>query len=275
MHPVLFEIGGFHLQYNGVIYVLAILAVYWRSRRDLGRTKIKLDTDPLINLIILTFLGAILGARIYYVLLNLDYYSSTKIPWYTFALIWRGGLAIHGGLVLGGVSLWLYCKTHRLPFTQISDIFAANLLLGQAIGRMGNFMNGDAYGFPTMLPWGVVFRYGPAAQEFPGAAVHPVMLYEMILNLVGYAIIRFTVNKGLKPGFITSLYLLEYGLIRIATSFLRADEAYIANLNAAHFVSGFMIFSSLCLIFGFHLYKKDRHTHKDEPQFLPSRQWKV
>ena len=98
-----------------------------------------------------------------------------------------------------------------MPFLFICDLAAPYLLLGQAFGRFGNFMNGDAHGTPTDLAWGMVFRYGPASQEFPNQALHPVMLYELFLNIIGFLVLFFLRKKRFREGyFLQVVYLLRW-----------------------------------------------------------------
>jgi len=274
VHPILFEIGSFQLRYYGLMYALGILAVYLLGQRDLAWAKVGVDNDGLFNLIIYTFVGAIVGARVYYVLFNLDYYRSQDLPWWEFVALWHGGLAIHGGLITGPLTLYLVSQYQKLPFARLADLFAPYLLLAQAIGRIGNLMNGDAHGVPTDLPWGIVFHYGPASREFPGIALHPVMLYEMVLNLIGFGLLYSIRKKGLKPGFVTAAYMIAYGVIRFVVSFFRADDLYFWGIRAPHVASILLVGLGLGLIFGLKLHKPDLEKKKKEQQFLPKRQWK-
>jgi len=276
LSPILFKIGDFHLSYYGLIYGLAILVVYLLASKGLKSRELDLNEDDLLNMMILTFLGAVVGARAYYVLLNWDYYSSTKIPWFEFALFWHGGLGLHGGLIGGALSLWLLCKFQALPFIKITDLFAPLLLLGQGIGRVGNFINGESYGTPTSLPWGVVFQYGPAARNYPGLALHPVMLYEALADLFGFLLLYWWSGKKQNPGFASAVYLIIYGLIRFCLSFLRVDELQFMGVKAAAILSILMICVATALIIWFGLYREERVLKKkEEQQFLPKRQWKL
>jgi len=276
LNPILLSIGSFHLSYYGLFYGLAILVVYTLAKRELGTVGVDLNDDELLNVMILTFLGAIAGSRLYYVALNWEYYSSTKTPWYEFAMIWHGGLAVHGGLLTGCLSLWLVCRVHPLPFKQMADLFAPGLLLGQGIGRLGSFMNGESFGSATSLPWGVIFRYGQAAKDYPGVALHPVMLYEALADLVGFLLLYWTGRKQMNPGFTAALYLSIYGVIRFGLSFLRVDDLLIGGVKGSQMWSILMVTLSLALIFGLELYRKEEIPQKkEEQQFLPKRQWKL
>ncbi len=137
------------------------------------------------------------------------------------------------------------------------------LALGQAFGRFGNFMNGDAHGIPTNLPWGIVFPPGSiAGDEFPGQPLHPVMLYELALNLVSFFILWRLRKLDHKRGFIFSLYLLNYGIIRFFVSFLRADSLMLGKLRGAQILSLLFIAGSLLFIFVCKLWRNTNHQSR-------------
>lgn len=235
MDPVIFQIGPFALRYYGLMYALAALVGGWLLGKEARRKGIPLTDDQRWNLILFVLFGGILGARIYYVAFNWDYYGKflSEIP-----AIWHGGLAIHGGLI-GGVltGIW-YVRRHRLPFWKLADAGALSTILGQAFGRFGNFMNGDAHGIPTTKPWGIVFPPGSiAGHEFPGIPLHPVMLYELVLDLAGFFLLWSIRKKPWGDGFIFCSYLLLYSVIRFFVSFFRADDLYMGPFRAPHVVS--------------------------------------
>jgi phosphatidylglycerol:prolipoprotein diacylglycerol transferase len=233
--PVIFEIGPFVLRYYGLMYALAAIVGGWLLGQEVRRKGISLTDDQRWNLILFCLFGGILGARVYYVAFNWDYYGRfpSEIP-----AIWHGGLAIHGGLI-GGVltGIW-YVRRHRLPFWKLADAGAPSIILGQAFGRFGNFMNGDAHGIPTTMPWGIVFPpESIAGREFPGVPLHPVMLYELVLDLAGFFLLWSIRKKSLGDGFIFCSYLLLYSIIRFIVSFFRADDLYLGSFRAPHVVS--------------------------------------
>jgi phosphatidylglycerol:prolipoprotein diacylglycerol transferase len=123
-------------------------------------------------------------------------------------------------------------------------------------GRFGNFMNGDAHGVPTSLPWGIVFPKGSiAGDEFPGQPLHPVMLYELVLNLASFFVLWGLRKKDHKSGFIFALYLMGYGVIRFFVTFFRADDLYVGGIRGPHIISVLFIAGSLACIFAFRLWK--------------------
>lgn len=256
MNPILFDFGFIQLRYYGLMYAIGILFVIHLVKRDVIRLKINLTEDDIFTMAIVTFLGGILGARAYYVVFNWHYYFVAPPHWYEFIAIWHGGLAIHGGLITGPIALLSYCKRKQLHFPTIADMISPGLILAQAIGRIGNLMNGDAHGYPTTMPWGLVFKYGPAAQEFPGKPLHPVMLYESALNLTAFFILFSIRKKGFRPGFVTASYIIAYSVIRFFVSFFRADDLYFIGLRAPHLISIVGLLLGLALIWKGKLYQK-------------------
>ena len=256
MNPILLDLGFIQFRYYGLMYAIGIILVIQLVKRDAPYFNIKITEDDIFTLTIATFMGGIIGARLYYVFFNWNYYFVNPPVWYEFIAVWHGGLAIHGGLIGGPLALLLYCKRKKLSFIRMADIISPGLILGQAIGRIGNLMNGDAHGYPTDMPWGIVFKYGPASHEFPGKALHPVMLYESFLNLIAFTLLFMTRRKGFKPGFITACYIIAYSIIRYFVSFFRADDLYFFGVRAPHLISIFGLVLGLGLIYFGTLYKK-------------------
>lgn len=275
MNPVFLQIGDFQLRYLGLFWALGILAGYLLARRDLESARTAFDEDDLFNQIIFATIGAVIGARGYYVLLNWEFYTSSRVPWYEFLQFWHGGMAVHGGLLGGIFALWLTCRVQGWSFGKAADLLAPGLLLAQSAGLAGNLMNGDAHGLPTDLPWGLVFHYGPAAKAFPGMALHPTMLYEMLLNLVAFGLIFSIRHQGLKPGFVGAVYLILYGLIRFVMAFFRADELELMGVKAAFPASALLALSGVAAVFVFRLYEEYKPARQRETQYLPKRQWKL
>lgn len=265
MDPILLDLGFIELRYYGLFYAISIYLALKIITNDAKWSGLGLSEDEITSGGILIFLGSILGARIYYVMFNLELYFNDRVPWYEFLAIWHGGLAIHGGLIAGPLTMWLYTKRKNISFGKFADLVSPTLILGQAIGRLGNLMNGDAHGYPTDLPWGLVFPHGPASKEYPGQALHPVMLYESGLNLIAFFILFSLRKKGFKPGFITALYMLAYAFNRYVASNFRADDLYIMGMRAPFVMSGIGLVLGLALIFGLKLYKK-----AEVPQELPT-----
>jgi phosphatidylglycerol:prolipoprotein diacylglycerol transferase len=165
--------------------------------------------------------------------------------------VWQGGLAIHGG-ILGGLLVCLfYTRRQKISFWKFVDIAAPSLILGQAIGRIGCFLNGDAHGYPTDMPWGLVYSpESPAGQMFPGQPLHPTQLYEMAFNFIIFGILWVTRKKLKVDGHLFFLYVILYSIIRIFVEYFRADKLiYFGNISTAQSVGSVGIVISFLLIF--------------------------
>lgn len=253
MHPVLVKLGPIEIRYYGLMYVIAIIVGIILLQKEATRKKIGLTNDEITSYAFWVVIGGILGARIYYVLFMWKQHYAYS-PLEVFA-IWRGGLAIHGGIIGGVLSSFLYTKIKKINFFDLADATAPLLALGQTFGRLGNFMNGDAHGLPTSLPWGIVFPEGSiAGDEFPGQPLHPVMLYELVLNLTNFFILWKLRTKGHARGFIFAMYFLNYGIIRFFVSFFRADSLMLGSLRGAQVLSVIFVVGSLSFIFGLKLW---------------------
>ncbi len=226
MQPYLINFGFLKIRYYGLFYAIGIIVGIKYGESEVRRKKLPITKDQIQNNVFGAFFFSLLCARLYYVLHNLGWYFSPEADWYEFLAVWRGGLAIHGGLIGAVIATAYISKRIGVKFFVLSDMVIMAILFGQVIGRFGNLMNGDAHGIPTDLPWGLVFNYGPAAAEFPGQALHPVMLYESILN---FLLLIFLFRLRLRPiasGLMTSIYLIGSGISRFIASIFRADDFY-------------------------------------------------
>jgi len=210
--------------------------------------------DDAVDLLLWTIPGAILGARIYYVVFRWDVYRANPID---VVKIWEGGLAIHGGVLAGILVVYLFARCKRASFWSLTDVLVPSLILGQAIGRIGNLMNGDAFGMPTSLPWGIRFpAESPAGITYPGLATHPSMIYEMLLNLMIFGYLWAIRKRGYKPGFSTAMYFILYAVARSIVSFTRADSLWLGPFRAAHVISLVFVVAFGLLIWRRRLYER-------------------
>jgi len=248
MHPILVQIGPVTIRYYGVMYVVAIAVGFWLLAREVRRKKIPLSSESLLDLVLWTIPIAIIAARLYYVAFQWDYYGRNLVD---IVKIWQGGLAIHGGVLGGILAVFLFSRYKKVPFWALTDAMVPSLILGQAIGRIGNLMNGDAYGVPTTLPWGIRFPAdSPAGMAYPGMATHPSMIYEMILNLMAFAYLWAIRKRGYKDGFSTAMYFILYAVIRSIVTLTRGDDLYLGPVRAPHIASAIMI-----LVFGLFIWR--------------------
>jgi len=259
VHPLAFRLGPLTVRWYGIAYAAALLVVLAVLSRESRRKQLELELNDLIDFILLVFPLGLIGARLYYALFYLDFFTDNPL-----ALIGMSGggfglagLAIHGGLIGGLVGLVAYSRWKGVGLLEFADALAPALVLGQAIGRLGNFMNGDAYGYPTDAPWGIEFAKNTAAgAEFPGQRLHPTMLYEFALNLLIFATLWRLRRRGYRKGFIVSLYLILYSVGRSVISFYRAGSLWIGPIRAAHLISIIIVAGAGYFIWQGKLYRK-------------------
>jgi phosphatidylglycerol---prolipoprotein diacylglyceryl transferase len=233
--PVAFQFGHFSIRWYGILMALAMAIGLWLAYRDAKRRG--LDPENFLKAAELGLLGALVGARLYYVLFNLDYYS--QFPRKIFA-VWEGGLAIHGGIIGGLLVGGGYAWRRRLPVRQFLDIAAPSIVLGQAIGRWGNYFNEEAFGTPTALPWKLYISpsHRPllyAQDDF----FHPAFLYESLWDVGVFVLLVWALRKRLEraPGALFLAYVGLYSLGRFFTEAIRTDPLMMGPLRVAQLVS--------------------------------------
>ena len=246
---------------NRIALDLGFIQIYWYSiTMFLGiafasimilaeAKKQKINQDFMINLIFYGVIFGLLGARLYYVLFNLDYY--TKYPIEIFE-IWNGGLAIHGAMIFGLLTTYLYCRKYKAKFLKILDIIAVGFILGQAIGRWGNFFNQEAYG-PIVNLSSIKFlpQFLVDGMYINGAYRMPTFLIESIWNLIGF-IVLVVVRKSAytKVGQLTGMYLIWYSVGRVVIEAFRVDSLMLGSIKMAQLASIVaLIIGVLILIF--------------------------
>lgn len=220
--PSSFTIFGRTIYLYGVVIALAFLvAIIWMARKS---KRFGIREDDLYDTVIWTIPFGILGARLYYVLFTLDYYiaNPSKI-----LAVWEGGLAIYGGIIGGMIVIYLVCRHKKLRFTAMMDLVIVGVLIGQIIGRWGNFFNREAFGTETT----VFCRMGLTAPDGSTIYVHPTFLYESLWNFALFIFLSIFIRKGKRKynGQILLIYLLVYGVGRTLIEGLRTDSLYIGN----------------------------------------------
>ena len=234
MHPILIQIGPLTIRWYGVMIALACFIGLWVAGREAERKGI--GKERIQEFAFYAIIAAVIGARIYYVLFS-DITQFLHKPLSIFA-IWEGGLAIHGAILGGLLVSIIFCITQKISFWKFTDTLAPSLILGQAVGRIGCFLNGDAHGNPTSLPWGMIYSPdSPAGHMFPGKALHPTQLYEMMFNFLIFFIL-WKVRKSMKvDGHLFLLYVVLYSAIRIFVEHFRADQlTFFGNVSAAQII---------------------------------------
>ena len=161
MMPYLFKIGNFELRIYSLMIIIGLLLTLYITRKKME--KMGYEQEYFENMIIVVFIAALLGARIYYVMFNWEYYKNDPLEIFK---VWHGGLAIHGGVILGFVASVIYAHYIKIKVMFFGDLIAPWLLFGQGLGRFGNFANGEAHGVPTIIPPDIIFRLKPIFTDF-------------------------------------------------------------------------------------------------------------
>lgn len=236
--PIAFEIGPVQVRWYGILISTALLIGTILALREVRRKGI--DEDKFLNIILVSIPFGFIGARLYYVIFRWDYYSRfpSEIP-----AVWHGGLAIHGGVIGAFIAGFVMIRLSKMNFWEIGDIAAPSLILGQAIGRWGNFFNQEAYGYavdPNKVPW---------AMWIDGAYRHPTFLYESIWDLLGFVVLIWARRKPwIKQGEILLGYFVFYSLGRFIVEGLRTDSLMLGPLRIAQVMSIALALISLCVI---------------------------
>ena len=221
--PIAIHIGH-GIYWYGIILACAMLAGLFLCMKQAKR--FGLTEDNVLDLVLWAVPCCILGSRIYYVIFYLDLYRNADggLDWGRIIAIWDGGLAIYGTVIAGVIVVLIFTKVKKLRFAAMTDLAAMGLLLGQIIGRWANFINREAFGGLTELPWRM--RLWVSASQY--IEVHPTFLYESLWNLVGLLLMLFVVTKGRRfDGENTWFYFLWYGLGRSWVEGLRTDSLYL------------------------------------------------
>jgi phosphatidylglycerol:prolipoprotein diacylglycerol transferase len=232
---IAFQIGPFVIRWYGILMATSIIVGLWLAHRQ--AKKEGLPADDIVSAGQWAILAGLIGARAYEVIFNWDYYG--QYPGKIIA-VWEGGLAIHGGLILGPlVGVWLASRWH-LPVLRCLDVAAPAIALGQAIGRWGNFFNEEAFGRPTDVPWKL---YISPAHRPPGYAVyeyfHPTFLYESLWDLGIFAALVWWLRPQMRdrPGALFFCYIALYSIGRFMIEGLRLDSFWVGAFRVPQLAS--------------------------------------
>lgn len=241
MNPVAFSIFGIDIMWYGILISLGVLLGVLIALKECKRIGFK--EEDLLDFLLFAIPVGIIGARAYYVAFSWGYYSQNLDQ---IINIRNGGLAIHGALIAGGIVSVIFCKKRNINPLQILDILMPSVVLGQAIGRWGNFINQEAYGGPTDLPWGIMVD---------GVKVHPTFLYESTINLLVFIFLMwYRKNRKKNEGEVFSIYLILYSAGRFFVEGLRTDSLMFLNMRVAQLIS----VASILLGIGLFVYLRKR-----------------
>jgi phosphatidylglycerol---prolipoprotein diacylglyceryl transferase len=239
--PNIFQIGSFTLRWYGLLIASAVLigvnlSIYLAKKRQLSG-------DLIGDLSIWLVLAAIPCARLYYVLFKWDYYGQHPQE---IVAIWQGGIAIHGAILGGTLAAWIFAKIKQVNFWELADVVTPSLVLGQAIGRWGNFFNSEAFGAPLEgdWPWKLYIPSSRRPDEYMDKEYfHPTFLYESLWDLGIFGILMLLFQRSLrsrqplKQGSLFMIYLITYSLGRLWIESLRTDSLMLGSLKMAQVIS--------------------------------------
>lgn len=258
MNPILLDMGFLQIKWYSILILASVLISTYFVIKEAKRFKI--DKDDIINLICLVVIFGIIGARIYFVLFNMDYYSKNFLEIFK---VWHGGLAIHGGIIAGAITLFVYSKKKEIKFLRLCDIIVPWLILSQAIGRWGNFFNSEAYGSITTLSHLQslhIPNFIINGMHINGFYYTPTFLYESLWCLLGFAILIVARRiKYTKLGQLTAIYMIWYGLGRLFIESKRLDSLMLGNLKVAQIISMILIVGGV-ILFIYELAKKGKEN---------------
>ena len=282
MKTYLFKIGNFELRIYSLMYIISLFLAIFIAKKDEVAAKRGIPLNKIEDFAYNEIVFGLIGARIYYVLLRWDIYSQNMSE---IIKVWHGGLAIHGGIIGGLIGAYVFAKKNKLNFWVLTDMAVGPLILGQGLGRIGNFANGEIHGFPVitpmsvilkgnfnvwweefqkmslieqmkfkeLVPWGIIFPGDtPAGSEFPNMKLHPAMFYEMILNFITFILIWFILRKKeYNKGILSMIYIISYGIIRIIVSTFRTEDLLFYGIRAPYIISLVMVCFGIIGIFIF------------------------
>lgn len=258
LNRVAFNLFGRDIYWYALIITFGIIVAcayaYYRSLIE----KVKLD--DLIDIALVTILSGIIGARIYYVLTTLGegrYKSFLDV-----IAIWNGGIAIYGAIIGGAIAVLVMCLVKKIKVFKMMDIAAPGVMIAQAIGRWGNFVNGEAFGYEVAESSPLYFLRMGLNSQYTGVETlcyHPTFLYESVWNIIGFILINIFYKKKRFNGQITLMYLAWYGLGRFFIEGLRTDSLYVGTLRISQVV-GLVCFlaGTALLVVGFVLEKQGK-----------------
>ncbi|MGI5902283.1 MAG: prolipoprotein diacylglyceryl transferase [Desulfitobacteriia bacterium] len=247
MNPIAFKLGPFAVHWYGIFIALAfllgiMLAGYQAQKRGI-------HPDLFANLVLLVIPGSIIGARLYYIIFNWGYYAAHPQE---ILAIWHGGLAIHGGIIGGFLAgYWYIRRTKELRLWPLADIIAPSVILGQALGRWGNFFNQEAYGGPVSYEFISKFpSFIQRGMYINGEYHHPTFLYESLWNLLVFGILIFLLRRKSNPdGIVAMAYLILYSTGRFFVEGLRTDSLMLGPFRMAQVVSIAAIILAILIIY--------------------------
>lgn len=263
LDPILFEFGPLALRWYGLLLVTGMIVATVVASRYVERKG--QSGDAMWDLLVVMLIPGLIGARLYYVFIQsprgpdgLGRFLENPI---SILQIWNGGIHIYGGFIFGALALILFTRWRKLPMLIYMDAVGLGLPLGQAIGRLANFINQELYGPPTTLPWGLdidaskrISPYNDLTLYPESTRFHPLFLYESLWNLIGFFLIFWISRRfenRLRPGDLILLYLIWYPLGRFCIEFVRTDSWFFPGtpFNVVHLLSAIAVVVAATILY--------------------------
>lgn len=257
INPVLLEIGPFQVRYYGLFYALGFVIAYFLIYYLAKRKQLQITKDDAADFLVYAIIGVVAGARLIYVFVyNPLFYLQNPLE---IIAVWHGGLSFHGGLLGAIAATYLFCKRKKIEFYDIADIAVLPVALALALGRLGNFMNGELYGRLTDVSWCIDYSKNKFVENLPSGCMHPSQIYASIKNLTIFAALWLIKDRKLPKGFMFWSFVAMYGLFRTIVEFFRAPDEQIGFLFN-YFTMGQLLSLPLFLIGLFMLYKINKNN---------------
>jgi prolipoprotein diacylglyceryl transferase len=244
IEPVIFRVGPFTLRWSSLLLLAGVAAGLWITKRQTRR--LGMGVRSVLELASWALLAGFIGARLFHLIEYWEYYLTHAAEAPGLAV---GGLNAWGGIVLGSLAVWIVCRRSGLRFPPVADAAAPGLALGEAIGRLGTFLNGDGLGRPSDLPWAIHYSSKDALTPDYGVARHPAQLYQALADLSAFGLLWLLRGANLPPGARFYLWLGLYGLSRSAIGLVRLDPPFLFGLQQGQLVGiGAMALSAFAII---------------------------
>lgn len=254
-----FSVFGIDVKWYGVLITLGMILAFFYAR---SRAKFEgITDDDIYDVTILCIVFGIIGARLYYIIFSSESYIVTggtffenlKDSFFKMINLRAGGLAIYGGIIAGIITAYICARVKRIRFPVLLDVASPAVMIGQIIGRWGNFVNIEAYGSETALPWrmGILTAASEGGEIISEKFVHPTFLYESLWNLVGFVLVAVFYKKKKYNGQVFAFYAAWYGLGRFMIEGLRTDSLYLGPVRVSQLIGGiaFVVGTVLFIVF--------------------------
>lgn len=247
MNPVFLSFKGYELRWYPLLMLIAVLTGIYLIQKEAKKFGIK--EDFIFNMAFWSIIFGLIGARIYYVIFNWDYFGNNISE---ILKVWEGGLAIHGGIIAGLITVILYCKKYKVRTLRYVDFIVGPLVLAQAIGRWGNFFNSEAHGAATTaahLRKFFVPEFVIEGMNIGGVVYTPAFFYKSVACIILFIVLTFIRRaKYTKMGTLTGIYLIGYGIIRLFIEMSRTDALLLGGFKIAQIISFIMIVTGIIML---------------------------